>query len=155
MRRRSDGREGETAPHIPASPEDAAARRMKSRRSVITYVVTLFLVAMLFTILSYFVQARHSREVTELTQKSVSAMAKSADLQKENESLRKDVDDLITERNDLVKELDQLKEKLQATEAEKNALAQATQEMEQELARLVEKYNELARQFGYKEYQHD
>ncbi|NLM83573.1 MAG: hypothetical protein GX189_02565 [Clostridiales bacterium] len=131
MRRRSDGaKDAETAPQTSAAPDDAA-RRQKSRRSVIAYVVTLFLVAMLFTILSYFVQARHSQEVSELTQKNITAMAQSADLQKENEALRKDINDLLAER-------DELREKLQKAEEKIARLEQTVQEKEQEINRLHE-----------------
>jgi peptidoglycan hydrolase CwlO-like protein len=144
MRRRSDGlKDADAAPHTSAAP-DEAARRLKSRRGVIVYVVTLFLVAMLFTILSYFVQARHTREVTELTEKNVSAMAESANLQEENESLRRDIDGLLAEREELRDSLKSAEEKISRLERELG-------EKEQELIRLREELSELAGENGDKE----
>ena len=141
MKRRAEGaRDADIIEPAHAAP-DEAARRQKSRRAVIIYIVTLFAVAILFTVLSYFVQTRHDREVSELTQKHVTAMAQSSELLRENEALKQ--------------ERDSLKERLRTAEDEKTKLEQAAQLKEEEFARLVEQYNELARKYGQEEYRYD
>lgn len=148
MKRRAEGaRDADIIEPAHAAP-DEAARRQKSRRAVIIYIVTLFAVAILFTVLSYFVQTRHDREVSELTQKHVTAMAQSSELLRENEALKQ-------ERDALEEERDSLKERLRTAEDEKIMLEQAAQLKEEEFARLVEQYNELARKYGQEEYRYD
>ena len=60
------------------------------RKSVYIYIATLFIVVLMFTLLSYFVQLRNNTEISSLTQRNATSQLDVENLQSENLRLQEE-----------------------------------------------------------------
>ncbi|UOO37682.1 hypothetical protein IZU99_10705 [Oscillospiraceae bacterium CM] len=75
----------------PVKPEKPGTnRKEKSKRSVIIYIATLFIVVFLFILLSYFVQQRNNSQISTLSERNATAQQNIENLQQENLQLKSD-----------------------------------------------------------------
>jgi uncharacterized protein HemX len=127
-------------------------RKEKSKKSVYIYVATLFIVVLLFTLLSYFVQQRNNSEISTLTQKNATAQLNIENLQSDNQLLqkesstdRKQIADLQSQVTQLEKKLSDMQEQSKNTEKSDQ---QAYSLLLEKYNTLLEQYNTLAKQNG-------
>ena len=135
-----------------------AERSAKSRKSVYIYIATLFLVVLLFTLLSYFVQQRNNSEISTLHQKNASAQMNIEDLQNANKQLKQEKEAGETQISALQGQLDDLKKQLddarrqwqEETESLRTSSQASYDTLLEEYNTLYNKYTELAEKYGVK-----
>lgn len=154
MIRRADGAgdfsTAESTTHVAAenkAPEKPCTDKL--RKSVYIYIATLFLIVMLFTVLSYFVQQRNNTEISSLNEKNASAQQNIENLQTTNQQLLKESTEdkkAITQLQDQVKTL---KEQLTSAELKLKTDVQTITDKDQvAYNELLAKYNELLQKTG-------
>ncbi|MEL4107115.1 hypothetical protein AAFA46_09790 [Oscillospiraceae bacterium WX1] len=90
MNKRAEGM-SEAQAADPVKPEKHETnRKEKSKRSVIIYIATLFIVVFLFILLSYFVQQRNNSQISTLSERNATAQHNIENLQQENLQLKSD-----------------------------------------------------------------
>ena len=165
MVKRADGLTQFNAPAEAAGgvPEDSAKQDAaraetseKSRKSVYMYIATLFLVVLLFTLLSYFVQQRNNSEIGSLHEKYATAeqnienlQTTNLQLQSESDTDKKQINELQGQMEDLNKQITDIRQQWQddvqsiqvSDQAAYNALLE-------KYNALQEKYTELAKKNG-------
>lgn len=123
---------------------DESAHKTKSRKSVYIYVATLFLVAFLFMLLSYFVQERNDSEMSTLHEKNVTAQEKIENLQDENIQLLSDNEAYQQQAADFNEQVEALES--QVADIRQQWLADVQKIVDSERERyneLLDQYNEL------------
>ena len=145
----------EGASSAPADFEDAerelsrADKREKSKRSVYIYIATLFIIVLLFTLLSYFVQNRNNSEISTLTQKNATAQLNIENLQSENLRLREDSVNEKKQLATLAEQVAVLEKQLTALQQKlKDELSALTTQDKQKFDVLQGQYNALLEQYN-------
>ncbi|SHH79001.1 hypothetical protein SAMN02745823_01040 [Sporobacter termitidis DSM 10068] len=151
MVKRSDGL-AEALSEMP--PEPAAqdkARTEKSKKSVYVYIAALFLVVVLFTLLSYFMQQRNNSEISSLNEKNASAQLNIENLQSTNLQLKSESDTDKKQISDLQSQVDDLEKQIEDIKQQWQNDVQSVKDADQAAYNdLQAKYNELVEKSGSK-----
>ena len=95
-----------------AQEDSCADRKEKSKKSVYIYIATLFIVALLFTLLSYFVQQRNNTEINSLSRINATAQQNLENLLSDNLKLRSENDTDKKQISELKKKIDELEKQI-------------------------------------------
>ena len=155
MEKRADGLAQFVAPSQAAAPSDEteqkadrADKSSKSRRSVYIYIATLFLVVLLFTTLSYFIQQRNSSEIDSLHEKNATAQQNIENLQTVNLQLKEESKSDRALISELRAQLEELEKQITEIRQQWQEEVQSIKQNEQEAYdALLEKYNALMETF--------
>ena len=101
--------------------------RSRSKRSVLTYMIILFLVAFVLLLLAYMMQQRSSVDAIDGLKDSVSAIQNAQEVYEENSQLRDQIDQLEAQIDQLEDALQGVQDDLTALERD-NALLQGENE---------------------------
>jgi DNA repair exonuclease SbcCD ATPase subunit len=130
----------------------------KTRKSVYIYIATLFLVVLLFTLLSYFIQQRNNSEISSMNEKYATAQQNienlqdtNLQLQSESDADKKQIADLQTQISGLEKQLSDMQQQWQAdVQNVRDSDQAAYSTLQQQYNELQEQYRALAKKYGIK-----
>jgi TolA-binding protein len=123
MKRRADEQLPVTeSTGIEVPGDKQSSKKARSQKSVYIYISTLFLVVILFILLSYMVQQRNSTELSTLHEKNVTAQEHIENLQSANLQLESENNALESESEANKKKIAELESKLDALKSEVDAL---------------------------------
>lgn len=105
-------------------------RTVHKQRSVVLYILLLFLAACVLILISYLVQQRNNAQMLDGLNQSVSAMQSITLLQEENKTLTAQVGDLEAQVKELQDQLEDLTSQADALQEERDKLERATQAMD-------------------------
>lgn len=118
------------------------------RRSVYIYIATLFIVVLMFTLLSYFVQQRYNTGISSLTQRNATSQLNIERLQDENLRLREDNGNDKKQLTELQEQVAALNKQLaDLQQKSKDALQNLETQDKKTYDALQGKYNTLQEQY--------
>ncbi len=123
----------------------------KSKKAVYMYVAVLFLIVILFTLLSYFIQQRNNSQLYTLNEKNATAQQNIENLQEMNLQLNTENDALQAKLSGLEAEIDDLERQLGVITQQWQDEVQLVRETDAvKYNELLAKYNELIEKNEFK-----
>jgi TolA-binding protein len=158
MLKRADGLEEALNNPAPETVKPEKSGTDKTRKSVYIYIATLFLVVLLFTLLSYFIQQRNNSELSSLNESYATAQQNIENLQdtnlqlkSENDTDKAQITQLQSQLDDMKKQLSDLQQQWQTdVQNVKNSDQAAYTTLQEQYNALMEQYTALAKKYGVK-----
>lgn len=130
IERRGDASREPEAPH---EEEKKGGSPRKREISVIIYTTVLFVVALALILLSYQIQQRANNTITDITEQhgevTAQALRNIEELQKQNQTLSRELDEARDGLEDAQRELEDLNARLEEAEEEKRGLSAQINEL--------------------------
>lgn len=125
--------------------------RAQSKRSVYIYIGVLFVIVLLFILLSYFIEQRNNSELSTLNEKNATAQQNIENLQTLNLQLQAENETYKSQVSALEEQIDALEERIKKIQEEwRHDVANIRNSDAEQYNELLAKYNELAEKYGVK-----
>lgn len=127
------------------------SRKANSRKSVYIYIATLFLIVLLFILLSYFIQQRNNSALHTLNEKNATAQQNIVNLQTMNLQLQSENEAYKEQITELEAQISGLEEKVEDTKALwQNDVQNVIKNDAAKYNELLTAYNELIKKYEVK-----
>ena len=126
-------------------------KRLKSKRSVYIYIATLFVIVVLFILLSYFMQQRNNSELHTLNEKNATAQLNIENLQTAKLEIQAENDANKTKIAELEKQVSSLEDEIKQVRIDWQNDVQNTKNNDTlQYNELLAQYNELTQKYAAK-----
>ncbi len=134
------------------SEKQDAFLKTNSKKSVYIYVAALFLIVLLFILLSYFIQQRNNSQVQSLNEKNITAQQNIENLQEKNLQLQQEIDAYHMTINELEAQILELEDQIKDIRQQwQNDVRDVKANDAAQYDELLAKYNELLEKYEVKE----